>query len=247
MRHDAWRRRQWPRIDLRSHAGVHPRLGAVDVVPFVPLPDTAGSRPDRTASARRARRRGIASPNGPATNWRCPASSTDPSVHSPTSAGWRFARSNRMQVPDTHTQRLGPSRSEPGRCWWRTTCGSPPTATTRMGWATPITPCPWPAPWPPGCANPSVRALGLPTGAGAQVSFNLDRPGVGLPRRPLRCGGGGRGVPGLFGAPGRTGRPAARRHPRHGSPAIGGPELDLAPERTIESRMEAAWQPPSGA
>lgn len=27
------------RIDLRGHAGVHPRLGAVDVVPFVPLLD----------------------------------------------------------------------------------------------------------------------------------------------------------------------------------------------------------------
>lgn len=28
-----------PRIDLRSHQGVHPRLGAVDVVPFVPIED----------------------------------------------------------------------------------------------------------------------------------------------------------------------------------------------------------------
>jgi glutamate formiminotransferase len=28
-------------IDLRSHTGVHPRVGAVDVVPFVPLGDTA--------------------------------------------------------------------------------------------------------------------------------------------------------------------------------------------------------------
>jgi glutamate formiminotransferase / 5-formyltetrahydrofolate cyclo-ligase len=27
-------------IDLRTHAGVHPRIGAVDVVPFVPLGDT---------------------------------------------------------------------------------------------------------------------------------------------------------------------------------------------------------------
>ena len=27
-------------IDLRTHAGAHPRLGAVDVVPFVPLFDT---------------------------------------------------------------------------------------------------------------------------------------------------------------------------------------------------------------
>ena len=25
------------RLDLRAHAGVHPRLGVVDVVPFVPL------------------------------------------------------------------------------------------------------------------------------------------------------------------------------------------------------------------
>jgi glutamate formiminotransferase / 5-formyltetrahydrofolate cyclo-ligase len=29
------------RIDLRRHAGAHPRLGAVDVVPFVPLADAA--------------------------------------------------------------------------------------------------------------------------------------------------------------------------------------------------------------
>jgi glutamate formiminotransferase len=28
-----------PRIDLRTHAGEHPRLGAVDVVPFVPIAD----------------------------------------------------------------------------------------------------------------------------------------------------------------------------------------------------------------
>lgn len=29
-----------PRIDLRRHQGEHPRIGAVDVVPFVPLPGT---------------------------------------------------------------------------------------------------------------------------------------------------------------------------------------------------------------
>ena len=31
------------RIDLRGHRGVHPRLGAVDVVPFVPLPGPGGT------------------------------------------------------------------------------------------------------------------------------------------------------------------------------------------------------------
>ena len=29
------------RLDLRDHAGVHPRLGVVDVVPFVPLAGSA--------------------------------------------------------------------------------------------------------------------------------------------------------------------------------------------------------------
>ena len=37
------------RIDLRSHQGVHPRIGAVDVVPFVPL---AGSTMDDAVAAR---------------------------------------------------------------------------------------------------------------------------------------------------------------------------------------------------
>ncbi len=36
------------RIDLSTHAGVHPRLGAVDVVPFVPLDD---AEPDGLAAA----------------------------------------------------------------------------------------------------------------------------------------------------------------------------------------------------
>jgi len=36
------------RLDLRQHAGVHPRLGALDVVPFVPL---AGSTPDEAVDA----------------------------------------------------------------------------------------------------------------------------------------------------------------------------------------------------
>ena len=37
------------RIDLRRHAGAHPRIGAVDVVPFVPL---AGSSPVDAVAAR---------------------------------------------------------------------------------------------------------------------------------------------------------------------------------------------------
>jgi glutamate formiminotransferase len=33
--------RALPRIDLRTHSGEHPRLGAVDVVPFVPIEDVS--------------------------------------------------------------------------------------------------------------------------------------------------------------------------------------------------------------
>jgi glutamate formiminotransferase len=49
------------RIDLRAHAGAHPRLGAVDVVPFVPL---AGSRMDDAIRARDAFARWAASELG---------------------------------------------------------------------------------------------------------------------------------------------------------------------------------------
>jgi glutamate formiminotransferase len=37
-------------IDLREHRGVHPRLGAVDVVPFVPLPATGATMTDAVAA-----------------------------------------------------------------------------------------------------------------------------------------------------------------------------------------------------
>jgi glutamate formiminotransferase len=43
------------RIDLSAHSGVHPRLGAVDVVPFVPLDGLAGATgPGREAGLERA-------------------------------------------------------------------------------------------------------------------------------------------------------------------------------------------------
>lgn len=42
-------------IDLREHAGVHPRLGAADVVPFVPLADS--SMADAMAARNRVARR----------------------------------------------------------------------------------------------------------------------------------------------------------------------------------------------
>ena len=67
------RRRCWrcsrcavARIDLRTHRGVHPRIGAVDVVPFVPL----GARPWPTAWRSRRRSAGR-SPSGSACRCSC--------------------------------------------------------------------------------------------------------------------------------------------------------------------------------
>ena len=45
------------RIDLRSHAGAHPRIGAADVVPLVPI-DEADAEPARAAALELARRVG---------------------------------------------------------------------------------------------------------------------------------------------------------------------------------------------
>ncbi len=45
------------RIDLRKHAGVHPRMGAADVVPFVPL--EGATLADCVAIARRDGRRSL--------------------------------------------------------------------------------------------------------------------------------------------------------------------------------------------
>jgi glutamate formiminotransferase/formiminotetrahydrofolate cyclodeaminase len=53
-------------IDLRSHTGVHPRIGATDVVPFVPIQDTTMEDCVHLAPpARRTRRHRIADPGIP--------------------------------------------------------------------------------------------------------------------------------------------------------------------------------------
>jgi hypothetical protein len=56
------------RVDLRQHRGEHPRLGAVDVVPFVPIEDvTMADVVSRTSGAE--------SSKGWLQRWRSPAGS----------------------------------------------------------------------------------------------------------------------------------------------------------------------------
>ena len=55
-----------------------------------------------------------------------PASSTGRSGRSPTSAGTHSDPSDPTADPDNRTPRPEPPPPEPARCWWPTTCGSPP-------------------------------------------------------------------------------------------------------------------------
>ena len=48
--HGRWPARRSARLDLRQHAGAHPRLGVLDVVPFVPY-EPGGLPPEDLAPA----------------------------------------------------------------------------------------------------------------------------------------------------------------------------------------------------
>lgn len=231
-------------IDLRSHTGVHPRLGAVDVVPFVPLPDPVGPkaaaplRPDVLAARDRFAR------------WAGDQLELPCFLYGPERSLPEVRRSAfRPLQPDA-----GPGQPHPTA--GATAVGARPVLVAYNLWLAaggergevgdPDHPLSVARSLAAGLRNPSVRALGLPIEAGAQVSFNLVDPWSASPTD-------------LYDAVARGAESQActvlraelvglvpastlERIPRHRWP-----ELDLAPERTIEARMEAAWPPPSGA
>ncbi len=211
------------RVDLRRHQGVHPRLGALDVVPFVPLgPGGSPCRPgDDLTPAVEARDRFAA--------W----------------AGWELALPCFCYGPDRSLPEVrrgafgalapdtGPPAPHPsaGACAvgarsalvaynvWLTTAD---LAVARAV-ATAI-------------RGPAVRALGLAVGGTAQVSCNLVDPFTVGPaqvldavRRLAEEAGTGVARAELVGlAPAAVvgAVPAARRH-----------ALDLDPDRTVEARL----------
>ena len=147
------------RLDLGRHVGVHPRLGVVDVVPFVPL---EGSTMDDAVAAR-DRFLGLGGGRaGPARLRLRAAERSLPEVRRSAFVGAGTRRPARPRP----TPPRAPSASGPGRCWWPTTCGWP------TGWGSTR-----PGGWRRPCADrASVRALGLDVGGRAQVSMNLVDP-----------------------------------------------------------------------
>jgi glutamate formiminotransferase / 5-formyltetrahydrofolate cyclo-ligase len=230
-------------IDLRSHAGVHPRLGSVDVVPFVPLPQTVVSgpagplRPDVLAARVRF------------AEWAGDQLAVPCFLYGP-----------QRSLPDVRRLAFRPLEPDAGPRQPHPTAGATAVGArpvlvaynvwiagddNRGGVGDPDHALSVARSLAVELRNPSVRALGLPTRAGAQVSFNLLDPGsvspahlydaVAVGAESHHCSVLRAELVGLL--PAGT----LEQVPRHRWP-----ELDLAAERTIESRMEATWHPPSG-
>lgn len=185
-------------IDLRRHAGVHPRVGAVDVVPFVPLAgstmaDAVAAR-DRFAAWIESALRVPALRYGPERTLPDVRRSPPPLPHPTAGACCVGARgvlvAYNVVVDATLAEARRIARS---------------------------------------LRSPAVRALGLAVGGDVQVSMNLLDPAAVGPAEVFDAIGGGRAE--LVGLVPQAVLDAVPRHRWA--------ELDLAPERTIEARLEA--------
>ena len=202
------------RIDLRDHVGVHPRLGAVDVVPFVPLAATSLS----TAVAARD---GFAS-------W---AATT---LHLPC-----FLYSPERPLPEVRAQAftgvmpdLGPPVPHPTA--GATCVGARPVLVAYNLWLSPEADMELARAIARGLRGDAVRALAMDLGGEVQVSLNLIEP--------LRFGPADAYDEVAARAPVTRAElvglvPAAVLD---GIPQHRWAELDLDPARTIEARLRAA-------
>jgi glutamate formiminotransferase len=153
------------RIDLGDHQGVHPRMGVVDVVPFVPLGPTG-----RIDTAIDARNR-LAAWAG--SNLELPCFLYGPERSLPDVRREAF----RTLDPDT-----GPSTPHPTA--GATAVGARPLLVAYNIWITVSEGSEFDTAGAVGLArgiassirSPSVRSLGLAVGSGAQVSCNLIEP-----------------------------------------------------------------------
>jgi glutamate formiminotransferase / 5-formyltetrahydrofolate cyclo-ligase len=209
------------RLDLRSHEGVHPRLGVVDVVPFVPL--GRSTMADAVAARDRflawiARDLGVPGfAYGGADGSGGPGGRTLPEVR---------RRAFRDLAPDA-----GPDRPHPSAgavavgardvlVAWNVWLAEPDVATAKRI-AREI-------------RGPHLRALGLAVAGGAQVSMNLVAPDVIGPAEAWdlvaeRAEVDRAELVGLVPSSTLTRTARARWE-----------QLDLAEDRTIEHRLESA-------
>jgi glutamate formiminotransferase len=205
-------------LDLGQHAGVHPRLGVVDVVPFVALDGSGG------ADAVRARddfARWLAA------NHAVPAFLYGPERTLPALRRDAFA----TLAPDH-----GPPSAHPTA--GATAVGARPVLVAYNVWVT-GTDLAGARRLAAAVRSATLRALGLQVGDRLQVSMNLVEPAVTGPGQAFDA------VAAAAAAVGATveGAELVGLVPRavlDAEPAGRWGELDLAPERTIEARLAAA-------
>jgi glutamate formiminotransferase len=198
-------------VDLRRHQGVHPRLGALDVVPFVPLGDAT---PDDAVAARDRFARWLAAELGVPSFLYGPER-TLPDVRRGAFDGLAPDAGPGRPHPSAGASAVG---ARPPLVAWNVWLADPDVGLARRVARA--------------VRGPHLRALGLPVGGGAQVSMNLVAPDVVGPAQawdrvaalaPLRRAE-------LVGLVPR----AALERTDPGRWA----QLDLGEERTIEFRLE---------
>ena len=218
-------------LDLRSHRGAHPRLGVLDVVPFVPY-EPGGPAPDDLDAAVAQRDRFA--------DWLGQDMGVPSFLYGPLSGGRTRTLPDIRRLafsagPDGLLPDLGPARADPRR--GATAVGARRVLVAYNVWVSSVDVAMRVAPVVRG---PAVRALGLAVGARAQVSCNLVDPDHYGPERLyatvaalVRDAGGrvdGGELVGLIPESVLASVPNARRA-----------ELGLAEEATVESRLPARW------
>ena len=204
------------RIDLRAHVGVHPRLGAVDVVPFVPIAEGGGGG-DAMADAIAARDRFAA--------WAAAELDLPCFLYGPERA---LPEVRRRAFADLAPD-LGPRVPHPTA--GAVCVGARPVLVAYNVWLGPEAGADLARSVAAALRGPAVRALGLDVGGQAQVSTNLLDPHAVGPAdvydRVAALAPVARAeLVGLVPAAVLDAVPVRRWA-----------ELDLGPERTLESRL----------
>ncbi|HLY82070.1 MAG TPA: hypothetical protein VKQ71_03745 [Acidimicrobiales bacterium] len=205
-------------VDLRNHAGAHPRIGALDVVPWVSLtgwPLTDGS----LAVAVDARDR-FARWAGAALQLPCFLYGPERSLPEVRRTAWTSLRPDTGPSSPHPTAGAAAVGARPALVAYNLWLRQPDLSAARSVAAA--------------IRGPAVRALGLQVGTAVQVSCNLIAPWIVGPAAvydavATRVAVSRAEVVGLLPADLLREVPRRRR-----------PELDLDPSRTIEARLEEA-------
>jgi len=151
------------RLDLRTHDGAHPRLGVLDVVPFIPF--VPGQPPSHDLSAVMPLRNEIA-------RWAGTTLALPSFLYGPLPGGvTRTLPQLRRHAFTGMAPDFGPAR--PHRTAGATAVGARPALVAYNVWVSSVSVAHQVAPLVRG---PMVRALGLALGDRAQVSCNLVDP-----------------------------------------------------------------------